>query len=121
MHTFLLCSSRAIIERLRSGSFNLDIFVFYSPFPPNRKPAKRLRFEKEGQRRKRAPLKTGLLAGGASAPQIAFALQKQLRRGGSTDPEHFKAEGWSDRRERNPTRKATTLKVLIRDMQKTNF
>ena len=37
-----------------SGGFNLDIFVFYSPVPSNRKPAKRLRFEKEEQRRERA-------------------------------------------------------------------
>ena len=32
--------------------------------------------------------KTGLLAGGAYAPQIRFAPQNELRRGGFADPEH---------------------------------
>ena len=32
--------------------------------------------------------KTGLLAGGAYAPQIRFVPQNELRRGGFADPEH---------------------------------
>ena len=44
--------------------------------PPNRRPVGRISD------------KTGLLAGGAYAPQIRFAPQNELRRGGFADPEH---------------------------------
>ena len=83
-------------------------FRFLSLISSHRKPVKRLRCEKEKQRRKHTPLKSGLLAGGASAPQIRFAAQNKLRRGGFADPEHFKPKEWSDYRERSPKKKDTT-------------